>query len=50
VIFSGKAPKLTPEEDIIKSSKPLPGKKPWDRLWRQPSRLRRRHARHYTSV
>ena len=28
VIFSGKAPKLTPEEDIIKSSKPLPGKKP----------------------
>jgi ABC-type transporter Mla subunit MlaD len=28
VIFSGKAPKLTPEEEIIKSSKPLPGKKP----------------------
>src|SRR2546423_9501785 len=28
LIFSGKAPQLTPEEDIIKSSKPLPGKKP----------------------
>ena len=28
VIFSGKAPKLTSEEDIIKSTKPLPGKKP----------------------
>src|SRR5437588_6397835 len=28
VIFSGKAPKLTPEDEIIKSSKPLPGKKP----------------------
>ena len=28
VIFSGKAPKLTPEEEIIKSNKPLPGKKP----------------------
>jgi len=28
VIFSGKAPKLTPEEEIIKSSKPLPAKKP----------------------
>src|SRR5437870_4261002 len=28
VIFSGKAPKLTPEEEIIKSSKPMPGKKP----------------------
>ncbi len=28
IIFSGKAPKLTPEEEIIKSSKPLPAKKP----------------------
>lgn len=28
LIFSGKAPKLTPEEDIIKSSKPLPAKNP----------------------
>ena len=28
VIFSGKAPKLTPEEEILKSSKPLPSKKP----------------------
>ena len=28
VIFSGKAPILTPDEDIIKSNKPLPGKKP----------------------
>jgi ABC-type transporter Mla subunit MlaD len=28
VIFSGKAPNLTPEDEIIKSSKPLPGKKP----------------------
>src|SRR5438876_1018439 len=28
VIFSGKAPKLTPEDEIIKSTKPLPGKKP----------------------
>jgi ABC-type transporter Mla subunit MlaD len=28
LIFSGKAPKLTPEEEIIKSSKPLPAKKP----------------------
>jgi ABC-type transporter Mla subunit MlaD len=28
VIFSGKAAKLTPEEEIIKSSKPLPAKKP----------------------
>jgi len=28
VIFSGKAAQLTPEEEIIKSSKPLPGKKP----------------------
>jgi ABC-type transporter Mla subunit MlaD len=28
VIFSGKTPKLTPEEEIIKSSKPLPAKKP----------------------
>jgi ABC-type transporter Mla subunit MlaD len=28
VIFSGKAAKLTPEEDIIKSSKPMPAKKP----------------------
>lgn len=28
VIFSGKAPQLTPEEEIIKSNKPLPGKKP----------------------
>jgi ABC-type transporter Mla subunit MlaD len=28
LIFSGKAPKLTPEEEIIKSNKPLPGKKP----------------------
>ena len=28
VIFSGKAPKLTPEDEIIKSNKPLPGKKP----------------------
>jgi len=28
LIFSGKANKLTPEEEIIKSSKPLPAKKP----------------------
>jgi ABC-type transporter Mla subunit MlaD len=28
VIFSGKAPKLTPEAEILKSSKPLPAKKP----------------------
>ena len=28
VIFSGKAPTLTPEDEIIKSGKPLPGKKP----------------------
>ena len=28
VIFSGKPPKLTPEEEIIKSTKPLPAKKP----------------------
>jgi ABC-type transporter Mla subunit MlaD len=28
VIFSGKAPKLTPETEIIKSDKPLPGTKP----------------------
>jgi ABC-type transporter Mla subunit MlaD len=28
LIFSGKAAKLTPEADIIKSSKPLPAKKP----------------------
>ena len=28
VIFSGKAAKLTPEEEIIKSSKPVPAKKP----------------------
>src|SRR5213596_2741080 len=28
VIFSGKAPKLTPEDEIIKSTKPLPAKKP----------------------
>jgi ABC-type transporter Mla subunit MlaD len=28
VIFSGKAPKLTPEDEIIKSSKPLPATKP----------------------
>src|SRR5438477_6986410 len=28
VIFSGKAPKLTPEDEIIKSIKPLPPKKP----------------------
>jgi hypothetical protein len=28
VIFSGKTPTLTPEEEILKSSKPLPGKKP----------------------
>ena len=28
VIFSGKAPKLTPETEIIKSQQPLPGKKP----------------------
>ena len=28
VIFSGKATKLTPESDIIKSQQPLPGKKP----------------------
>ena len=28
VIFSGKAAKLTPEEEIIKSGKPLPAKKP----------------------
>ena len=28
LIFSGKAPTLTPEDEIIKSSKPLPAKKP----------------------
>jgi len=28
VIFSGKPPKLTPEEEIINSNKPLPGRKP----------------------
>jgi ABC-type transporter Mla subunit MlaD len=28
VIFSGKAAKLTPEDEIIKSNKPLPAKKP----------------------
>ncbi len=28
VIFSGKATKLTPEEEIIKSNKPLPAKRP----------------------
>ncbi|HST29982.1 MAG TPA: MlaD family protein [Chthoniobacterales bacterium] len=28
VIFSGKSPNLTPEDEIIKSSKPLPAKKP----------------------
>ena len=28
VIFSGKSPNLTPDDEIIKSSKPLPGKKP----------------------
>ena len=28
VIFSGKAPNLTSEDEILKSSKPLPGKKP----------------------
>jgi len=28
LIFSGKATELTPESDIIKSTKPLPGKKP----------------------
>ena len=28
VIFSGKAANLTPEDEIIKSSKPLPAKKP----------------------
>jgi len=28
VIFSGKAPNLTPEEEILRSSKALPGKKP----------------------
>jgi ABC-type transporter Mla subunit MlaD len=28
LIFSGKATKLTPEEEIIKSSKPVPAKKP----------------------
>src|ERR1700720_2889147 len=28
VIFSGKSPKLTPEDEIIKSTKPLPAKKP----------------------
>jgi ABC-type transporter Mla subunit MlaD len=28
VIFSGKSPQLTPEEEIIKSNKPLPAKKP----------------------
>jgi ABC-type transporter Mla subunit MlaD len=28
LIFSGKANKLTPEDEIIKSSKPLPAKKP----------------------
>ncbi len=28
LIFSGKAPQLTPEDEIIKSNKPLPAKKP----------------------
>jgi len=28
LIFSGKPTKLTPEEDIIKSKKPLPAKSP----------------------
>ena len=28
IIFSGKTPNLTPEQEILKSSKPLPGKKP----------------------
>ena len=28
VIFSGKAPNLTPEDEIIRSTKPLPAKKP----------------------
>jgi hypothetical protein len=28
VIFSGKSPKLTPEDEIIKSNKPLPAQKP----------------------
>jgi hypothetical protein len=28
LIFSGKANKLTPEAEILKSSKPLPAKKP----------------------
>jgi len=28
VIFSGKPAKLTPESEILKSSKPLPAKKP----------------------
>ena len=28
VIFSGKPAKLTPEGEILKSSKPLPGAKP----------------------
>ena len=28
LIFSGKAPNLTPEDEIIKSAKPLPAKKP----------------------
>ena len=28
LIFSGKAPKLTPEDEIIKSAKPVPATKP----------------------
>lgn len=28
VIFSGQTPKLTPEDEIIKSNKPMPGRKP----------------------
>jgi ABC-type transporter Mla subunit MlaD len=28
LIFSGKAPNLTPEDEIIRSTKPVPGKKP----------------------
>jgi len=35
VIFSGKPAKLTPESKILKSSKPLPARRPWvAQCWR----------------
>src|SRR5205814_4575894 len=33
VIFSGKPVTLTPESEILKSSKPLPARKPWPYCW-----------------